>query len=103
MSDQRTATAWFELIDSWDASGLSGAAWCREHGIVYHQFLYWKGRRSVCRAVDNGLAEAPVHTSFCEVVADKALTAEIGGVRFELERGFDPVVFREAVAALREA
>lgn len=37
-----TASDWPQRIRDWEQSGLSGAAFCKQHGLVYHQFAYWK-------------------------------------------------------------
>jgi hypothetical protein len=34
----------FELIGSWQKSGLSQSAYCNEKGIRYHVFHYWYRR-----------------------------------------------------------
>lgn len=33
---------WQQTLADWEASGLSGAAFCRQHGLGYHQFSYWR-------------------------------------------------------------
>ena len=33
---------WQQQITAWQASKLSGAAFCREHGLTYHRFSYWR-------------------------------------------------------------
>jgi len=33
---------WQHTLAEWAASGLSGAAFCREHRLGYHQFGYWR-------------------------------------------------------------
>ncbi|WP_017446568.1 IS66 family insertion sequence element accessory protein TnpA [Gayadomonas joobiniege] len=33
---------WQTLNEAWQTSNLSGAAFCRAQGLVYHQFLYWQ-------------------------------------------------------------
>ena len=32
---------WQQTLADWADSGLSGAAFCREHALGYHQFRYW--------------------------------------------------------------
>ncbi len=41
-SDQQTKKFWLEHIEHWQSSGLSQAAYCQHHGLVAHQFSYWK-------------------------------------------------------------
>lgn len=33
---------WQHTLTEWAASGLSGAAFCRERTLSYHQFSYWR-------------------------------------------------------------
>ena len=33
---------WQDLVDQWSRSGLSQAAFCRERGITYGSFTWWK-------------------------------------------------------------
>lgn len=33
---------WQQTLADWVDSGLSGAAFCREHALGYYQFSYWR-------------------------------------------------------------
>ena len=33
---------WQQTLSDWQASGLSGAAYCKQESLVYHRFLYWR-------------------------------------------------------------
>ena len=33
---------WQEQIYSWQHSGLSGPAFCKQQDLVYHRFAYWR-------------------------------------------------------------
>ena len=96
MPIRRTESEWCELVAAWSESGKSAPVWCQENGVGYQSLLNWRKR----------FAEEPpalsVH-SFCELVDETGLTAEVGGVRLRLQRGFDPVLLRDIVSALREA
>lgn len=37
-----TPEVWQPVINDWKRSGLSGAAYCREHNLTYHRFCYWQ-------------------------------------------------------------
>ncbi len=41
-SDQQTKTFWLEHIEHWQSSGLSQSVYSQQHGLVAHQFSYWK-------------------------------------------------------------
>ena len=40
-SHQEEERTWKRHIESYKASGLSRAAYCRNNGITYYQFKYW--------------------------------------------------------------
>lgn len=46
-------THWQQWITRWQQSGLSQAAFCDAHDLVYHQFTYWR-RKGVTAAVTSG-------------------------------------------------
>ena len=33
---------WQQHLTHWQHSGLSGAQYCQQHALIYHQFTYWK-------------------------------------------------------------
>ena len=33
---------WQQTLSDWQASGLSGAAYCKQESLVYHRFVYWR-------------------------------------------------------------
>ena len=37
---------WKHHVDQWQASGLSGAAYCQQHQLTYHCFIYWRRKFS---------------------------------------------------------
>lgn len=43
------AGAWRERVTQWRASGVSAAAFCREHALSYAQFMYWQRRLGPAR------------------------------------------------------
>jgi hypothetical protein len=36
------AQVWQQHITDWEASGVSGSAYCKQQSLVYHQFVYWR-------------------------------------------------------------
>jgi len=73
---------WKEKLANWSSSGLSIAAWCRQNGAGYHQFLYWRKRleprqsEGAGRFVGLRLAQFP-------------LRLECNGIMIHVEHGFD--------------
>lgn len=42
MSTTDNQEYWQQHVAAWQASEQSGAAYCREHDLVYHRFCYWR-------------------------------------------------------------
>ena len=42
MNSQERQQFWQQYIDAWQASDLSGAAFCKQHDLNYAQFNYWR-------------------------------------------------------------
>lgn len=47
MAATEAQQSWQETIAEWQDSGLSGAAFCKQHSLVYHRFVYWRRKLSV--------------------------------------------------------
>ena len=91
---------WREVLDRFDASGLSAAAFCRRHAIAESSFFAWR-RRLAPRPIASHFVEAKV--AAVPVAARPAGVIEIrlrGGRRVRVHRGFDRVLLGEVVAAL---
>ena len=84
---------WTDKIADWRASGLSIAAWCRQHDQNYHRFLYWHRRLEPQQAKAGGFVELSFRAS--------SLALECNGMTLHLERGFDPELLRDVLSVLR--
>src|SRR5680860_1728188 len=42
MTPTERAHAWQRHMTDWQASGVSGSAYCKQQSLVYHQFVYWR-------------------------------------------------------------
>ncbi|EAZ98513.1 IS66 family insertion sequence element accessory protein TnpA [Marinobacter sp. ELB17] len=42
MTPTERAHVWQQHITDWEASGVSGSAYCKQQSLVYHQFVYWR-------------------------------------------------------------
>jgi hypothetical protein len=91
MSDQKQQ--WSDKISDWRDSGLSMAAWCREHDESYYRFTYWR-KRLEPKAQESG--------RFIELSWQAAsLNLECNGFSLQIEAGFDPVLLRDVLAVLK--
>lgn len=41
-ANSKLRNSWEQQLENWRASGLTGAAWCRQKEIAYAVFLYWR-------------------------------------------------------------
>ena len=46
MTQQERVQFWHQQIDAWQMSGLSGQAFCKQHDLAYHRFVYWRKKQS---------------------------------------------------------
>jgi hypothetical protein len=92
------------MVERWQRSGLSGAAFCRREGLQARRLSYWKrvlgvkpGRR-VRRA---GLA--PVQIVDLGLAAAASIDVVLShGERLVVREGVSPALLREVLSALRE-
>ena len=42
MSHQERNLYWQYQLEDWRCSGLSGTAFCKQHTLSYHRFMYWR-------------------------------------------------------------
>jgi len=74
MTSTERAHVWQQHITDWEASGMSGSAYCKQQSLVYHQFVYW--RRKLVLTEDSPKQDQAA-TGFTRVVS--APGAIIGG------------------------
>ena len=111
MTREERLTYWQSIINQYRDSGLSGAAFCREHNINPGRFYHWRRRlQDDCLQEDRGFLELvpyssqPGGTSFIQIHLTNGISIEVG-------RGFpawladrDPVTLRgviETVVSIR--
>ena len=92
---QKTTHDWPAMISAWRCSGKSGAEWCRENSIGYDQFQYW-----LKKLERTGQKEQSGKFVALKLPA-KPLLLECGGAYLHVSSGFDPVLLREVVSALK--
>jgi hypothetical protein len=70
-NNESTQASMFLMVQSWQQSGLSQQAYCREQNIKYHIFHYWfrKFKEQTVPTVRPGFVQLPPavnHASFAE-------------------------------------
>ena len=101
---------WTALLAEWRSSGRPGQAFCRERGLVYAQWLYWRRRLAAVRVPPGAPAPRPSASTADFVVLPTGATGEPGscGLRLRvagtwelvLERGFDEAELRRVLRVL---
>jgi len=95
-----------EHITCWRASGLSRAAYCRKHGLVYHTTRSWN------RTIDAPAESHPMDSGFIEVLRPAAVitpppessAATVSwptGATLRIPTGIDPQWIGRIIAAAR--
>ena len=64
LDDEEGPEYWQHHIDSWMRSGLSQAAYCREHDLDYNRFRKWKERLSTYPSANTSIKLVEVKRDF---------------------------------------
>ena len=87
---------WAGHIDRQRQSGKGVKAFCTDEGLKVWQFSYWRGVIHPAKTEPKGFVEVNVKSG-------GGVAIEVNGCRIEVERGFDPELLRQVVAAMRAA
>jgi hypothetical protein len=98
MSTINKAQFWQDHITAWQGSGLSQAAYCKQHEIKFHNFAYWRNRLSPAKAPSAKLMKLGAMPVSSRVMMNLPL-----GVRLELSASDLPVVLPAVLHILRES
>jgi hypothetical protein len=98
MSTINKAQFWQDHITAWQGSGLSQVAYCKQHGIKFHNFAYWRNRLSPAKAPSAKLMKLGAMPVSSRVMMNLPL-----GVRLELSASDLPVVLPAVLHILRES
>ena len=74
MTQTERAQVWQQHITDWEASGVSGSAYCKQQSLVYHQFVYWRQKLT---PTEGSPKQVHATNGFARVVS--APSASIGG------------------------
>lgn len=97
-----TRKAWLEHVAARKASGESRAAYCRKHGLLYHQLRDWECRNGSAAKTSMADKRSPfvrVERTPASPAGGVRLTLP-GGVGLELAEGFDAAQVARLVAAI---
>ena len=89
-------------VTRWRASGLSRAAYCREHGLAYHNFLSWTKQSAVpTRAEPSGFIEVLRPAVSTAEHASLATLTLPSGIILRVAAGMDADWIGRVIAAVR--
>ena len=100
MTKQERTVHWQNLVSKQIESGLTGAAFCREHQINRDRFYYWR------RRLKNQTSNNTQPGAFLELVPfQKNQSAGVhirlgNGLYIEVDRGFDPGTLRATIQTI---
>ena len=99
MNKEERITHWRTVIKKQATSGLSAAAFCREHDISIHQFHWWKRRfkKDNSQSKESGFFQlVPISESQHSQIRIRLKN----GVSIEVEQGFNPHILRGVIDAI---
>jgi len=106
MTGKETLKYWQGIIEDYRSSGLSGAAFCKEHNINPGRFYHWRRRlQEDCLEEDRGFLELVPCSSQGDT---RSIHIHLtNGISIEVGRGFpawladrDPVTLRGVIEAV---
>lgn len=105
MSREKRRNYWHSLVVKQAESGLSAAAFCREHNLHQDQFYRWRrGFRRATTANNEQVVEGFVQLVPSSRNLASGVRIVLGqGISIEVERNFDSATLHAAVTALFRA
>lgn len=108
------AAQWKQRIQRWEASGLSQAAFCRNHGLKLATFGYWRKKFPAKRGVQpkgrlrlvpvGGVDQQPQPIqALKQECSSQYITMEINGVTVHLDADFSAEALKRLLSVLKEA
>ena len=76
--NQQAKSFWLDHVEQWQSSGLSQAAYCRQHGLCQHKFSYRKRQSSFCEESSN------TSPGFSRVQVDTRISPSVSGIGLSL-------------------
>ena len=96
MTVEERRAYWEQQVSAQAASGLPVRAWCRQAGVAYGTFSYWRRRMQS----ESPLAPVTLIPVVDEAPSPAGLRVVVGGACIEVAHDFDADLLRRVVAAL---
>ena len=99
MTREERSTYWQNLVDQQTESGLSGAAFCREHNINPQRFYHWRRR---FKENELGIQSTGFFQLVpCSTNSESGIRISLGDeLHIEIDRGFDPYTLRTVIETI---
>lgn len=85
MGKHRSESFWRGHVARFAHSGLTRAAYCRQHRLATHSFDYWR------RRLEGGASRSLVPVVVSEPVALTQLDVQVGAARLSVPASTDPI------------
>jgi Transposase len=97
MTKEELSAQWRRIIDQQAESGLSGAAFCREHRINRDRFYHWRRRFQNQANPSSFIQLVPYQKN-----SSSGIRINLGkDIFIEVQQGFHPETLREVVEIVR--
>ena len=103
MKREERAAHWLTIIERYAGSGLSAAAFCREHCINLNRFYWWRRRfhRTDQRQIPNSTSTGFLELVSCSKQPESGIRIRLGeDLSIEVDQGFDPLTLRGVIETL---
>jgi hypothetical protein len=100
---EQKRTHWKQHIDSWQQTGLTQAEYCRRNDLKHHQMVYWK-KRFLNTETDASFVPIKLEDLLdISTQPDRASLSLVINDQFKIEisAGFDALLLRQVIVALR--
>ena len=95
---------WSQHIERWKHSGLTQTAYCRQHELKLHRFVYWRKKYHRPEPSPISLVQVqlpPVGAEAMATASHRPLRLVVSSRHcVEVERDFDPVALRQLLHVL---
>ena len=82
-ASEALSSYWQQQVDTWQVSDQSQQAFCKEHELSYHRFIYWR-RKFECRSTEN---QEPPSSALVPIIYQPPSTA--AGLSLVLPNGLE--------------
>jgi hypothetical protein len=91
---------WKQHVEAWQSGHLTQAAYCRQHHLIDHRFIYWKQKFK--SGTDQSFIEIKLPPAPYAEVSSPTSPLRVAISRFQVtvERDFDPVTLRQLIYSL---